>query len=333
MEIVLHNKPLAITPNELEDRNPTFSLLHGRRFEVKTSDGKVFVSLNILISAVKNAAAKSEKSDSRDHEIQEFSEVFNKLKDRGYERNGQINKVNFLTRIITKIKHSFAKIHRDSLLKELDQVKKPISGLTGKSANKLQDFIENDDLEGAKNFLTHVMNPSKLLNGKQKSDGSYDHYPVFLLRAIEKNSPEMVKLLLEFKASPNTRGRVDTPITLAAKNNNLEILKLLMENGGKVEEYSNVFRYVRSLSNVLEMIECLVKNGPKLTSSDVDPSPLAIVAARWDENPEKVQKLLLLLISKGAAFGDEDAQIYKEKIPKDCLDFLNSKGFELKEKK
>ncbi len=114
-------KEVNLTPADIENLKPTFTLLHGRRFTYQPVDGNGFknISLNSLILAVKNEALKPEQDKN---EIRNFLRVFKVIKDLGYKTpNCQINQENFLTRIITKIKHFFSKWRRKTLFKELNQ--------------------------------------------------------------------------------------------------------------------------------------------------------------------------------------------------------------------
>lgn len=117
MKVIINKMSVNLTPLDIENIKPTFTLLHGRRF---SGNGFKNISLNNLISAVKNEAFKPEQDKN---EIKDFLRIFKAVKDLGYTTpNGQINKENFLTRIITKIKHFFSKTQRDKLFKEFDQV-------------------------------------------------------------------------------------------------------------------------------------------------------------------------------------------------------------------
>ena len=120
---MIEKREVNLTPSDIKNLMPTYSLCKGRRFSFRSQDGTSFknISLNNLILVIKNAAVK--KPEENISEINNFIEIFKTIKDKGYKTpDDQINQENFLTRIITKIKHFFSKTQRDNLLKELEQV-------------------------------------------------------------------------------------------------------------------------------------------------------------------------------------------------------------------
>ncbi|QLH35238.1 MAG: hypothetical protein HWD61_03040 [Parachlamydiaceae bacterium] len=101
MEVLIKGKLTNLTPERIEALHPTFSLLHGRQFNLQDDCGKV--SLNNLISAVKDAALKNKQNLS---EVEEILRVFKAIENKGYDfSNNDISQENFLIRTITKIKH------------------------------------------------------------------------------------------------------------------------------------------------------------------------------------------------------------------------------------
>ncbi len=338
MKVVINKNLVDVTPSDIKTLNPTFSLLHGRRFSGKTSDGSELknVSLNNLILAVKNAAINSERPKQNANEVKDFIKVFEDLKNKGYETpDCQINKEGLLTRIATKIKHFFSKAQRNSLLKELGQLEKPRTPheavVDEKQQKKLtpnaqlQKYIENGEVNSIENFLKNMSNSKEFLNGKQYSDGSYDQLAFFLPLAINKNNFEMVSVLLKYKADPNARGRITVPIGHAVKVGNLEIIKLLLTNGANLTECNDIL-FKGKKENYLDIVECLIQHGVDINQGNDERSPLAFVAAKWDKDPDKVKSLLEIMIKKGAHFIPEDKVFYEGKIPQACLDFLKSRG-------
>lgn len=111
---------VILTSENLKNINPEINLWHGRRFSFLPEKGLGFknISLNDLILAFKNAVLEPHQDLK---EIRAFREAFHILNDKGYT-DGQNNNKNFLTRLVTKIKHFFSKKRRTQLLKELDQL-------------------------------------------------------------------------------------------------------------------------------------------------------------------------------------------------------------------
>lgn len=119
MQIIIDKNEFNLTPSIVKSLTPSFTLLNGRRFCLQAKSGKVFknISLNSLILAIKNEVFKSKRDKN---EIRDFFKAFKAIKDKGYEiPDGQINKENFIIRVITKLKHFFSRSVRAKFLKEL----------------------------------------------------------------------------------------------------------------------------------------------------------------------------------------------------------------------
>lgn len=114
MRININNQTIDLTPEQLERANVSFTLLHGRKFNI----GDKNVSLNELLNAVTKVALK-ENHDK--NELLEWKRVFEVLKEKGYRKTDQV-KSNFCTIFIAKIKHLFSKATRNKLLSQLNQV-------------------------------------------------------------------------------------------------------------------------------------------------------------------------------------------------------------------
>ena len=97
------------------------------------------------------------------------------------------------------------------------------------SLNHLDNICDNDDLKLTKKYI----------NQQRKGGMAPLHY------AVRENSYLCVQLLLEAGADPNildNDGFEGSPMHIACKSNNLEILKLLIQFGGKIDLRSNKLR-------------------------------------------------------------------------------------------
>lgn len=119
MKITLNNKAIELKPEDLENSAVTFSCLRGRKFSYKSDHEVIFnnVSLNSLLLAVNKEEVKSENLK----DMQAFVKIFKALENKGYAKDGQINKSNFFSKLITKIKHLFAQIFRNKIFDELSK--------------------------------------------------------------------------------------------------------------------------------------------------------------------------------------------------------------------
>lgn len=117
MEIKIRNQKIVVNLEILKGLRPQFSLWNGRRFSFETEDGKKChdVSLNELIVACN----KEFQTGGISKESLAFKKAFKKLANIGYS-DGLIDKQNIFIRLITKIKHFFSHLRRQSLLKQID---------------------------------------------------------------------------------------------------------------------------------------------------------------------------------------------------------------------
>ena len=116
-----------------------------------------------------------------------------------------------------------------------------------------------------------------------------------LFLASHNGHVEIVKLLLEAGAKVNAKGKNDmTALYLASLNNQTEIVKLLLEAGAKVDakdNYGDTALYIASLRNNTEIVKLLLEAGAKVDTKD-DFGITAMHAASRDGNAEIVKLLL-----------------------------------------
>jgi hypothetical protein len=274
MKLMIDKKEVNVIPSDIKNLNPTISLCRGRRFSFQSQDGTEFnhISLNSLISMIRDAALKKPKHDiseiSEINEIKNFIEVFEDLKEKGY-KDKQITQENFLTRIITLIKHFFAKFCRRKFLKELNQVTLIQNPKTNVNDQPLLETIPEDKKE--KDEVTHdskietiqtqpkkrpyegkfsnvrrefekyfedddVENAKNVLETGIKFEKTMmTRYLIQLLAKADVSNNlnlEMVKLFLDFKADPNINweDRVGRPIVWAALGGHLELMEIFFNN-------------------------------------------------------------------------------------------------------
>ena len=107
-------------------------------------------------------------------------------------------------------------------------------------------------------LLEYGANPSELI--AQVNDGE-----TLLIRACKKDDFETAKLLLEYGANPNeTTEFENTALLCAFRNNNLELVKLLLSHGADIYYYlisSDIVRY-KNYNNTLDL---LLQNSSKPT--------------------------------------------------------------------
>lgn len=201
--------------------------------------------------------------------------------------------------------------------------------------NEIIDIIENHDVNALRNWLyrggdpnffagrnehkialiQHVLHEmdgpetdqvvSEMLQilidkGADVNIHSEDRYP--LLHAVEEQSPLIVKILLEANANVNIKDKTgETPLTSAVIDENVEILKLLLEYTDKdsIDEIGSI--WVKSPLGIafrkvnLEIIELLLKNGANPFLLDWDNGNIPMI----ENTPTThLRKKILVLVEK-----------------------------------
>lgn len=119
MKIIIDQKTVSLTPNDILNLKPTFTLRHGRRFslEPEKQNGFKNVSLNKIILAIKR---KLEASTTSNSETLKILKAIKSISNKGYNAPyNEIDKKNCLSRIFTRVKHFFSNIKRKTLLNRL----------------------------------------------------------------------------------------------------------------------------------------------------------------------------------------------------------------------
>ena len=147
------------------------------------------------------------------------------------------------------------------------------------------DGCDNDDLKLTKRYI----------NQQRKGGMAPLHY------AVRENSYLCVQLLLEAGADPNildNDGFEGSPMHVACKSNNLEILKLLIQFGGRIDLRSNKIRitplYDAVSNNSFECAEYLITRGAKVMDRSLNEyTPLHYSQLSEHGNSTECTKLLL----------------------------------------
>lgn len=119
-----------------------------------------------------------------------------------------------------------------------------------------------------------------------------------LLVAVRLDDPELVQILLDAGALIDVKGRGYTPLGLAARNNNLAILRLLLRAGADLDRKSDdgdfpLHGAVRA--GHADAVKLLLSARPDLLRFDREGlSPLALAAAYGNE------KIVAMLLDAGA---------------------------------
>jgi len=111
----------------------------------------------------------------------------------------------------------------------------------------------------------------------EKRDKSFGFTP--LLAATSKQNKEMVLYLLEKGANVNAKSRSGgTPLKIAARGNNPEILKIIIKNGADLKEWYPIFLAISH--NKIKNVEILLDAGVDVNIMDPNGyTPLSCAAA------------------------------------------------------
>lgn len=164
------------------------------------------------------------------------------------------------------------------------------------SEAKLMDAVARRDAAAVRELLKAGANPN--------ARDYWQDSP--LLVAVRLDDPELVQILLDAGALVDVKGRGYTPLGLAARNNNLAILRLLLQAGADPDRKSDdgdfpIHGAVRS--GHAGAVELLLKARADLLRFDREGlSPLALAAAYGSE------RLVAMLLDAGAPMEWGDKQ-------------------------
>lgn len=136
----------------------------------------------------------------------------------------------------------------------------------------------------------------------------------------EQGRLEMVKLLCEngAKLDAFSRGQ-KTALERALDQNHEDVAKYLLERGATVFEQTLYHYFTSSRSNI-DMMIYLVEKSKNVNSEMRNLSILGLAALRYDEDPEKCKKLLQLLVEKGDRLIEGDELL---SIPEEAKNFIH----------
>lgn len=130
-----------------------------------------------------------------------------------------------------------------------------------------------------------------------------------LIKEIKKNNIKNVELLIRAKTNLNTSYLSDYPIYIAAKENNFEIVKLLFENGAKLDRGFNSELYEAVKHKNTELAQFLIDNKAKINYKD----PITENTILYLALKNNMQDIAQQLINKGVNPDRRSILIIKKK--------------------
>lgn len=130
-----------------------------------------------------------------------------------------------------------------------------------------------------------------------------------LFSQIKKGNIENVRVLLDAKVDPNGKFMSETPIYIAAKANNFEIVKLLIDRGAKLDRsfFSELFEAIRNKNS--DMALYLLDNGARTHYVDSLTNKTALYyAVKYN-----MKDVATLMLQKGARLDRSTAILIKKK--------------------
>lgn len=165
----------------------------------------------------------------------------------------------------------------------------------------LADAVVNNDLAAAQSYLQSG-------SADVNKATAYNQDVPLITTAIIKNSPEMVALLLEYKADPNISSKDSTPLLQAIEMQNPEIVQLLIEAGAKVNYDSSALTppLLYSIEKFqpdhgLTIFRYLLNSNADINAKAADGTTALMLAANNNtDNQEYMCTIARELIKKGA---------------------------------
>ncbi len=117
-----------------------------------------------------------------------------------------------------------------------------------------------------------------------------------LIEQIKKGNLDNIGILLDAKLDPNTPYMGTYPIYVAAHENNFEALKLLLENGAKLDRGFNSELYEALKNKNEQMAQYLIENNAKVNYLD----PVTNNTILYYAIKNNMQDIVQSLVKKGA---------------------------------
>ncbi|XP_074646013.1 uncharacterized protein LOC141902265 [Tubulanus polymorphus] len=154
--------------------------------------------------------------------------------------------------------------------------------------DKLQEAVSANDISKIQQLIASGVNIN------EDSGASYMFYPPVLL-AVMKQSWDALNLLISTGADLNCIKHRTTPLICAAKTGNIQICRLLVENGADINQTDDwgeetALRSAISCGNI-DLIRYLIQNGSDLSTMDEAGRTIIYHAVKC-ENIEVIETLL-----------------------------------------
>lgn len=144
-----------------------------------------------------------------------------------------------------------------------------------------------------------LMNDAADVDEKDDSGNTALHHA-----SIRSNGVKLVELLLRFNSDVNVENcRGDAPLTIAARQGHLEIMRLLLDNGANVDKADydddSTPLHLACLQKEIKMVKLLLARGADVNALDHDKeTPLMWAAKTWDDKPDPRSAGVLVTLLK-----------------------------------
>lgn len=161
-----------------------------------------------------------------------------------------------------------------------------INTINSSNLSALTDCVIRADLEGARMLLEYGAN----INGGDKTGESTP-----LIAAIEMEHIDLLELLLQHGASPNTLGKQGLPVMWwASRCGNIEVVDMLLRHGGDIntnqtEEKTPLM--FAAAEEQLDMLSFLIAKGADIDARDSQ-GHTAVMCAAVDAHPQVLEMLI-----------------------------------------
>ena len=168
------------------------------------------------------------------------------------------------------------------------------SVLENQEGNEVLEEVTRNSVETLKQIIDLLLD--KNVDYKECEDA-------LLIFEVKVNNGKTVEKLLKNGAEVNVLIKDEFPLYIAAKNNSIEIMKLLINHGAYINGANNQGEtplYIAVVNNALEATKLLIEKRANLNIETENSFLTPLMVAINSENEERSKELIKLLIENGA---------------------------------
>lgn len=176
---------------------------------------------------------------------------------------------------------------------------------------KLSDAVMNDKFDEVRKILKKYPSLIKMpeMDTFRSTGRKIPQLSALLPFLAEKKKIEMIKLLCDLDVSPNFPEARKTVLKVAVGDDNLDLVKYLIEKKVTVEKKDLTDYFMTNQTINFDIAIALLNKLEEVDSKSSRWSLLAMAAGNYDSNPAKCKEMIDLLIKKGDRLKEKDLEI------------------------